>query len=54
MSFVKEWENFKHALAEHFVASQTRDPLHRAVPRDQSQFTVEREDTVDAGVDKSA
>jgi hypothetical protein len=54
VAFVQERENFDHALAEDFIATVTRDPFHRAIPRNEAQFTVEREDAIDARVDKTA
>jgi len=51
--FAKERKNFQHALAEHFVGRESRDALHRAVPRNQAHFAVKREEAIDAGVDES-
>jgi hypothetical protein len=54
VAFVQERKNFDDALANNFIAGPTRDPFHRAIPRNEPQFTVERKDAIDAGVDKTA
>jgi hypothetical protein len=46
-------EHVEHALAQHLVALEPRDSLHGPIPRDKPAVAIEREDTIDARVDKS-
>ena len=51
-SFVlEEGENIANAFAEHCLATEARDVLHRAIPRDDAAVAIEREHPIDARVD---
>src|SRR5215216_1021063 len=40
-------------FAQHVIAAETRDSLHRSIPRDELAVAIEREHAVGAGVDES-
>ena len=42
-----------HALAEHFFTAETRDAFHRAVPRGDAAFAIEREEAVNTRVEQT-
>lgn len=49
--FPQEGENIADTFAQHRFATETRDPLHGTIPRDNPAIAIEREHAVDARVD---
>ena len=49
---LQEREDIADAFAEHGLAAEAGDALHRAVPRDDAAVVIEREHAVDARVDQ--
>jgi hypothetical protein len=46
-------KDVNYTFAQHFIAAQAGDLLHRAIPGYEPAVTIEREQTVDAGVEHS-
>ncbi len=51
--FPQKREDVNHTFAQHFIAAETGDALHGAIPGDDLAIAIKREDTVDARVDQS-
>ena len=50
--FAEKREDVNHTFAQHFLTTEARHALHRAVPRDQTTIAIEREDAIDARIDQ--
>src|SRR5215203_2569397 len=52
--FTQERKDVDNLFAQDFFAAQARNALHGAIPGNQATVAIKREDTIDAGVDKSS
>ena len=50
---LKKRTNFVRLAADDVFAREPRDALHRAIPRNDAAVAIEREETVDAGVEQA-
>ena len=51
--FAQERKDVADAFTQHRLAAETRDALHRAVPRDDAAVAIKREDAVNARVEQT-
>ena len=49
----EERKDLVSPVTKHFVAAQTRDLLHRPIPRHDPELAIKRVETIDAGVEQA-